>query len=491
MEDSDMRTPNIAGTWYPDSAEAILKLFADLPSPSAASPRAAAIIVPHAGYVYSGRIAAMAFASLPPDGYDRVILLAPSHHCAMPRAFSPEPAGDVATPFGAVRFSAALHDRLAALPGARFVPEAHPVEHAIDIELPLVKHFLPHCDVGALLVGQWNPDAPADAQLLAAFADAFRRLLDPRTLVVVSSDFTHYGRDFGYLPFPPEEAPRRLPALDKDMFRALADNDNARWSAALHRTGATICGASCLHLLLSALPASARFERLAYATSADATDDWTHVVGYTAAAVYADWREPAKPIAQPPVDEPAATLSEATGRALLRIARDAIHAAVLGRPLPVSADGVSDSVRQELRRPCGAFVTLHEHGDLRGCIGLIESDDPLEDVVREMAVCAALRDPRFDPVRPEELPLLELEISVLTPPEPIPGPEDIVAGRDGVILTKYGHRAVFLPQVATEQGWDVPTLLSHLSLKAGLPPDAWRRGARLETFRAQIFPTPH
>ena len=401
-----MRVPRIAGSWYPNSAEEILRLVEAKKPTGPALDRPAALIVPHAGYAYSGGVAARAFARLPTNAYDRVIILAPSHRVAMRRTFSVEPAVDVATPFGTVKFSQALHDKLAALPGARFVAEAHPVEHAIDIELPLVRHYLPDCEVAAAVVGQWDCASASDAQELADFAAAFRRLLDPRTLVVVSSDFTHYGRDFGYVPFA-EDVKTRLPALDKAMFEKLSANDNRIWSEALRETGATICGASCLHLLLAALPASARFERLEYATSGDRTGDWTHVVGYTSGAVYADWTEPLKSLAAS-TSAPGG-LSAAAGRMLLEVAEHSLKAA------------------------------------------------------------------------------LRYEVSVLTEPTPVKGPGDIVIGRDGVILSKRGRRAVFLPQVAPEQGWDVPTMLKYLSLKAGLAADDWKSGAAFETFRAQVF----
>lgn len=478
-----MRTPRIAGAWYPHSAEEILKLIGDAKPNKTSDTTPAVLIVPHAGYVFSGAVAARAFARLPTNAYDQVVILAPSHHVAMRRSFSVEPAVDVATPFGTVAFSRELHDQLAALPGAKFVPEAHPVEHAVDIELPLVKHFLPDCVVGAVIVGQWDASSAADRRMLADFAAAFRRLLTPRTLVIVSTDFTHYGRDFGYLPFT-EDVAKKLPALDAEMFTALAANDNQAWSEALHRTGATICGASCLQLVLAALPESARFERLEYATSADVTGDWSHVVGYTTGLVFADWAQPLKKIDS--TVQANGDLSEAAGRILTEVADHSLRTALLGAEKAGTLDIPAD-IRRELQRPGGAFVTLNKQGMLRGCIGLILSDQPVIDVVREMAVSAALHDPRFRPVRPEELPHLDLEVSVLTEPEPISGPKDIVIGRDGVILRKRGRSAVFLPQVAPEQGWDVPTMLTHLALKAGLDGDAWRTGASFQVFRAQVF----
>ncbi|MCR5415017.1 MAG: AmmeMemoRadiSam system protein B [Kiritimatiellae bacterium] len=466
-----MRIPAIAGTWYPDDANAILRLVEDgKPSPSKLD-HPLAIIVPHAGYAYSGAVAARAFASLLADRYDRAIILAPSHRVALGRTFSVEPAGEVATPFGPVEFEKGLHDELESLPGAEFCPAAHPMEHAIDIELPLVKRYLPGCRLGAAIVGNWDCRTKEDEMALAKFGEAFRKLMTPRTLVIISSDFTHYGRDFDYVPFE-VDAERLLPKLDEEMFRALAKNDNRVWADALHRTGATICGASALHLLIAALPKTARFEKLEYATSAGKTGDWSHVVGYMSAAVFAGSKGGA--------------LSREAGRALVEIAMHSLRKAV-SPGSGLAGPEIPDEVKEELSRHCGAFVTLTENGMLRGCIGMIVSDSPLSETVREMAESAALRDPRFSPVREAELARIELEVSVLSEPRPVSGPDEITAGRDGVILEKRGRSAVFLPQVATEQGWDVPTMLDHLSLKAGLMPDDWRSGAKFRTFSAQVF----
>jgi hypothetical protein len=475
------RTPKIAGSWYPASAEAIEAMLPEEPA-GPVLPHPAAIVVPHAGYAYSADVAAAAYSRLPAEEYDKVVILAPSHCVAMRRSFSVEPVADVATPFGTVSFPRELHDALAALPGARFVPAAHPDEHAIDIQLPLVKRYLPHCAVGALVVGEWNARVPEDAALLRSFAEEFRKILDEKTLVVVSSDFTHYGRSFGYLPFR-DNVRERLSALDGEMIEALAKNDSLAWSDALARTGATVCGASPLHLLLAALPEEARFEKLAYATSGEKTRDWSHVVSYAALAVFADWAAPLK--SSPAADALPGALSDAAGAALVRIARRSLRAAVAGET--AEEETLPADIEKELASCRGAFVTLTEDGDLRGCIGRILSDEPVGRVVREMAAAAALEDPRFPPVRPGELDALELEVSVLTEPKGVAGPEDIVLGRDGILLGKRGRRAVFLPQVAPEQGWDLETTLSQLSLKAGLPPDAWKSGASFETFQAQIF----
>lgn len=168
-------------------------------------------------------------------------------------------------------------------------------------------------------------------------------------------------------------------------------------------------------------------------------------------------------------------------RSLLRIARDAAEAAArqerFSVPPPESA---------ALREPRGAFVTLHRAGALRGCIGTFEASAPLYRTVAEMARSAAVGDPRFDPLGPEELPEVEVEISVLSPLRSV-GPEEVVAGRHGVYVERGYQRGVLLPQVAVEHGWDRETFLEQTCRKAGLPPGAWRQGTTIYVFEAEVF----
>jgi len=125
---------------------------------------------------------------------------------------------------------------------------------------------------------------------------------------------------------------------------------------------------------------------------------------------------------------------------------------------------------------CGAFVTIHKNGSLRGCIGYTISQDPLEDTLRDAALSAAFRDPRFPPLQEEELPEIDLEISLLSPPEPVDSPEELELGRHGALLKSGFHAGLFLPQVATEQDWNLEQFMTHLCLKAGLAPDHWKTG---------------
>ncbi len=178
-------------------------------------------------------------------------------------------------------------------------------------------------------------------------------------------------------------------------------------------------------------------------------------------------------------------------RAFLReLARLAVAAAARDEP-PPDAGRLAAAAGFEpggiLAEPRGVFVTLTRRGALRGCIGSIVARRPLAEAVLESGRNAAVHDPRFGPVTPAELDGIELEVSVLSPLEPVAGPEAVEVGRHGVLLSKGPLQAVFLPQVAPEQGWDRDTLLTQLALKAGLPPDGWRRGARLEVFTADVF----
>lgn len=179
-------------------------------------------------------------------------------------------------------------------------------------------------------------------------------------------------------------------------------------------------------------------------------------------------------------------LSAEERRALLRLARGTIEVYLRERRMPTPRE-LGVTVTPPMRTIAGAFVTLHKHGDLRGCIGEIEPEREVYRAVQDHALNAAFRDPRFPPLTAAELPEVDIEISVLTPPQEVASWRDIEIGRHGVVLSKAGRRAVFLPQVAPEQGWDVETMLDYLAMKAGLPRDAWREGARFEVFEALVF----
>lgn len=176
-------------------------------------------------------------------------------------------------------------------------------------------------------------------------------------------------------------------------------------------------------------------------------------------------------------------MSDSRRRTVIALARAAVAAAVGGMPPPARPDHPFLAER----RAC--FVTLKRHGILRGCIGSLEADEALGDAIVHLAAEAALRDPRFPPVQPEDLDTINVEVSVLTPPRPVDSIAAVRVGIDGVIVSGHGRRGVYLPQVATETGWSAEELVARcLAEKAGLPRDAVTRGdARLEIFQAEIF----
>jgi AmmeMemoRadiSam system protein A len=166
---------------------------------------------------------------------------------------------------------------------------------------------------------------------------------------------------------------------------------------------------------------------------------------------------------------------------LLALARRAIEARVRREPAPApDRGGALESSR-------GAFVTIHCRGDLRGCLGRLDPDEPLAATVAHLAASVSDSDPRFEPIRPGELDDLDIEISVLTPEREVASIADIEVGRHGLIVEQGGRRGLLLPQVATEYGWDADAFVTHTCLKAGLPADAWRHGARILVFEAQVF----
>ncbi len=174
-------------------------------------------------------------------------------------------------------------------------------------------------------------------------------------------------------------------------------------------------------------------------------------------------------------------LDDAERTAVIDLARDAVTSAVLGGPAPEPPS------IPPFTRVAGAFVTLTRAGELRGCIGQVEPRDPLGAVIVHCAAAAALEDPRFPPVSPIDLPSLRLEVSILSPAEEVTDTNHIVVGRHGLIVSQNGFRGLLLPQVATEHGWTRDQFLEQTCRKAGLPRDAWQRGARVYCFEAEVF----
>ena len=471
----------IAGSWYPGTEQSIrdtaAKWEAVATADEAAPPEGAnLLILPHAGWAYSGETAWRAVRTVKGAKFRRVVILAPSHRAWIENRLVAPEADAVSTPLGEIPIDRDWLDHLALVAPVARNNRVHDAEHSAQIEYPLLQLALGNgFSIVPLVMGSFGQDQ------MGMCARALTRLMDEDTLLVISSDFTHYGSDFSYAPYGTgggEEVREQVAATDAKAFDFIAAGDADGFAAFVKRTGATICGRVPIELALRAFPKDASsIVRMKYATSSDPDRDFSRFVCYLAAA------------GRVRIGGGAEELFSADDRAyLLRVARESLERAVRREPRLDAKKLVEDAPKATLAK-MGAFVTLNEKdtGALRGCIGEMLPMRPLVEAVAARAVDSALRDPRFSPVRERELAGLRVEISALTPPRPVASWHDIVLGRDGMTLEKDGAFAVFLPQVAPEQGWDLPTTLTHLSMKAGLDADGWREGASFETFQAEVF----
>lgn len=485
-----VRESALAGAWYPGDPKELAE-YVDglLDGVRVTRPEGTvrALVAPHAGYRYSGATAAGAIALIRGKSYQRVIVLAPSHRSGF-RGLSIADVAAYETPLGSISLDA---EAIAALRRSDLVvsdPVAHQGEHAIEIELPLLQRALaPAWRLVPVLVGRLEGADYGKA------VDLLRPLADEDTLLVVSSDFTHFGPRFRFMPFPlDDETPGRIRALDDGAIEPILAADAAGFLDYQERTGITVCGYRPLALLLHMLPADAVVERVAYSTSGDLTGDYGNSVSYAALVVMAP-----NPFSAENAGitrfRATRTVGESDLKLLHRLAVLAVGRAVIGlsqRQDPELGDALQ-GLPAHLREPSGAFVTLKRKGHLRGCIGNIQPRRPLYLAVLEHGVNAARNDHRFRPMGPDELKDLEVEVSVLSPPRGIGSFVEFRVGEQGVILRKDGHRALFLPEVALEQGWTREDTLSHLALKAGLNADAWREGASLEVFTSTKYTAPY
>lgn len=477
-----VRPPAVAGSFYPSSPSQLEQQVERFLAVGADGSPCLAVIAPHAGYVFSGATAGYAFARLHPE-VSRVILLGPSHFRSFSGGALPSPhLSAFATPLGEVPLDGEAIERLREHALFSGPEQAHDPEHCLEVELPFLQKKLPHARIVPVLVG-----SQTTLEQTEDMARALAGLLSPETAVVVSSDFTHHGRAYGYVVFPetPELDARLKLRAERTAGRAVALDVRGFWHQ-VEVSDDSVCGARPIAVLLQLLAHgfSGSGKLLHLATSGEVSGDWHQVVTYVAAGFEGQWR----PWREDPAPA-AAPLTEEEREALLALARATMETH-LTRGEQLALWFASHTPTPTLLAPQGAFVTLHTLPErkLRGCIGLLKPLGSLVDTVIHAAV-QVLYDPRFPAVRFAELASLEVEISVLSPPQPVAGAGAIRLGEHGVILKKGAHSAVFLPQVADETGWDLETFLSRLAQKAGLPPDAWR-SAELSVFTAQVFSEP-
>ncbi len=474
-----IRPPAVAGQFYPGDPSQLDGAVRDLLT-EALPPRGErpiALIAPHAGYPFSGPIAADAFRQATGYSYDLVVILGTNHTTEPFDGVSVFQGAGYRTPLGVAPVDQEVSQALAtADPSFAYRPEADAREHSVEVQIPFVQVLFPKARIVAAVVGE------ADPALAARFGHALARVLKGRNaLIVASSDLSHY----------PDQADAEV--VDRRTLEAAATLDPASLTAAIRRSmgegrpGLLTCACGEGPVLAAMTAARELGARrgivVSYANSGDTLfGEPTRVVGYGAVIFTADEGKPDTRALEAPPASGTTALTAADKQALLHLARTTLSQYLRTGTVPLPR-----LTSRALAAPRGAFVTLEENGPLRGCIGSMAADSPLALTVARMALEAALHDTRFPPVRAEEVPRLQIEISVLTPLARVADPGAIVVGRDGVVIRKAGRSAVFLPQVAVEQGWGREELLDNLCRKAGLPGDSWRSGAEFFTFQATVF----
>ena len=457
--------------WFPSEPAALTKLleqaFAVAEKRSGGAPprkNLLGLIVPHAGLAYSGAIAASAFRRL--DRPKNVILLGFSHRRPLKGISTPE-LDAYATPVGEVKVNRQVAREL------KFpqVAEAELCDHSVENQLPFLARVAPAATVVPLYVGAMEPgELAAAARLLAA-------RVKQGDVLVASSDLTHYGEAYRYTPFPKDDLlPKRLLARTIDLVDMIGTLDVGAFERFLAETGDTTCGWAPIRLLMATLGQLRQevyLSPLDYLASGQLTGDYSQSVGYAALAFY---------------PESAFAVSPSDQKKLLSSARrtlDAFLAKGEKAPVPVPVEQRT----ADLDQSAGVFVTVKKNGRLRGCVGYIFPARPLWDAVAERTLAAATEDPRFKPLEAKEGPVA-LEISILTPLRRLTDWRQFRVGQGGMILLN-GKSGIILPQIAREMGWNRDQFLENLSLKAGLPREAYRdRRAQLYVYSAQVFAEP-
>jgi AmmeMemoRadiSam system protein B/AmmeMemoRadiSam system protein A len=442
-----------------------------------------ALICPHAGYRYSGAVAAKAYAHVRGIAFDTAVVVAPSHR--FPFRIASVYGGDgYETPLGVVPVDRELAAAIAGdVGGFAYQPRAHSEEHSLEVQVPFLQRVLGDFHIVPIVLGEQTESA---VRLLASrIAGAVKEAAGKRVLVVASTDLSHFHDQ------------ETAVALDSRVVEAVGDFDPEGLLESLKRGECEACGGGPAAAVMMAARELGATEStvVGYATSGDVTGDKSQVVGYMAAVLHGapapgglDGQGDAKTGDESATDETVTTepyegLTERERAALLSLARRSIEAEFAGHwPPPV------EFTSKALQTECGAFVTLTKRGQLRGCIGHVRAYKPLERTVMEMAVQAAFHDPRFPPVTEEELPDLTIEVSVMSPLSAVADVSEIEVGTHGLVVQDGGRSGLLLPQVATDYGWDRETFLEHTCAKAGLPPDAWKaEGVTILSFTAEVF----
>lgn len=493
--------PQVAGRFYPGNETAlkdqISGFLQKIPQQSIQG-KPIALISPHAGYQYSGQVAAYGYDAIRNNGFTRVIIISPSHFTSGKRFRGVSvlkvknfktPLGDVpvdqeacnqllnsapeTTPQNSPRKASSLFDSFEG---------AYQNEHSMETQLPFLQMALGTFKLVPIMVGILI-DNDYDS-----VANAIRPLMDDKTLVVVSSDFTHFGEGYGYVPFK-KDVEKNIRALDYGAIDKILSRDFDGLKQYRKETGINACGFYPILLMTKLLPADARGEVLKYDTSGRQSNNFSFSVSYASILFVKPSEKPEKKAEYRGPNgtsgkNQTGSLSNEEKETLLSLARSTLETYSSTGALPK----IDVPITTTLQEKYGVFVTLKKNGELRGCIGHIIPRNSLYQSVIENTINSSVNDRRFLPVKSAEVSDISIEISVLSPLQKIAGPEEFVAGKEGILIRKGEASAVFLPQVALEQGWDRSETLCQLCRKAGLPSTAWESDdVEFFVFTADVF----
>jgi AmmeMemoRadiSam system protein B/AmmeMemoRadiSam system protein A len=467
----EIREPAVSGMFYPDRPEVLsrdLKKYLENAKKEKIEGEVIALISPHAGYMYSGQVAAYSYKLIEGKTFDTVVVVAPSHQFLFKGA-SLYDRGGYRTPLGVVPIDVELSKKMMERrKEIQFIPEAHAQEHSLEVQIPFLQVVLKSFKlVPIVMEPYWSWET---CQYLAsAIAETAK---GRNALLIASSDLSHFHNY------------EKAVQLDKIVLNHIERFDPEGLNRDLRGNRCEACGGGpIISIMLAAKTLGANQTKvLKYLNSGDVTGDRSRVVGYAAAVFYKAAGGEGKMKGEKKVGVDLG-LNDQEKKTLHHIAKTVIENKVRGKPVPEFK--VESPILKENR---GAFVTINKKGQLRGCIGYIEGRGPLHKTIEEMAEAAAFRDPRFMPVTEKELPELDIEISVLTPLKKITDVNEIEVGKHGIYIKKGWFSGLLLPQVATEYGWDRKTFLEHTCQKAGLPSNAWKeKDIEIYIFSADIF----
>ncbi len=467
------REPAVAGMFYEKDSdklkEHLRKLF-DQASPGISDEEVAAIIVPHAGYVYSGSVAASGFNQIPGDAdFERIFLVGSSHRSGFEGA-SVYNRGDYITPLGRVEIDMDVVNKL--VDSSQVIssdPFVHKDEHSLEVELPFLQYHLKHpFKLVPVIMGPH--DMAGASEVGKILAEWFR----PGNLFVISTDFSHYPSYDDSKEIDERTANAILKNNPEELLKVLDKNKSQN----VDGLATSLCGWTSVLMLqhITHNQNNIRYEKIEYRNSGDSPfGDKNRVVGYYAIAAFRQTKTKG--------EESVFSLNFEEKQWLLERSHKTLEAIVDGNEPEEPADVISTNLQAHV----GVFVSLYKDGNLRGCIGNFEGEAPLWKQVDQMTESAAMQDPRFYPVTRDEVKNMVVEISVLTPKRKINDIREIVPGKHGIYLRKDGRSGTFLPQVAANTGWSREELLGHCAKdKAGLGWDEWK-DADIFVYEALVF----